>query len=86
VPRFTGNNKQEVLNAVPEFVLYDPAVHAGLPEADYVKNGDGIITHAKVYAEYKANVYELCSPLVHIFFYALNFILQNRAEHLGGET
>ncbi len=85
MPRFTGIARSDVKKHHDGFIAYDAVEHADLPADRIVKNPAGFPTHVRVPMEYKANLYELCNPLVTIFFYTMDYIQKTMTKHLSGQ-
>jgi hypothetical protein len=74
LPRFVGENQKKVLEYHERLEPYDETKHASVSPTDIVTL-DGGLKRVRVRLEYRANLYELCLPLLTIFKSAVTYIL-----------
>jgi hypothetical protein len=83
LPRFIGDKRKNVkLVHNTHLEPFDPDEHADVPEDLIIRDEDGNPTEVRVPMEYRANVYELCMPLITIFVYAHQYILEEKKDLL----
>ena len=63
-------------------VAYNPEEHTDVPEDHVVRDADGNPTEVRVPSEYRANLYELCTPMITILIYAHRYIFDEYKDLL----